>query len=114
MPHTVPTLPQAEARANALEALQNKFGSTIVTLNHSLDMLQRNDRLQVAAHAEGLAALRELIAAFNRLRLFPPFSEAVDPKAITTVIRRKVETKLVCGYCDLVGHLASACPQLPH
>lgn len=109
-----PSLPQATARANAVDMCLTKFETAITNVNHALDMVQRNDRAQVGAHADGLAALRELTAAFNRIRLFPPFSDPVDPQAETAVIRRRVETKLVCGYCDCVGHLAAACPKLPH
>lgn len=106
-----PSLPQATARANAVDVCLTKFETAITNVNHALDMVQRNDRAQVGAHAEGLAALRELMAAFNRIRLFPPFSDPVDPQAETAVIRRAAAR---CGYCDMVGHLTAACPQLAH
>lgn len=114
MHQPAPTLAQAEARANAVDVCLAKFATAITNVNHAVGMIQKDDRCQIAAHAEGLAALRELVAAFNRLRLFPPFSKPVDSQAETTVIRRKVEAKLVCGYCDCAGHIASACPKLPH
>lgn len=114
MPHTVPTLPQAEARANAIAACGKAFAVAAESINHAINLLQRDDDAQEQAYAAARLTLRELTTAFNRLSLFPPMAEFVDPKADTAVIRRRVEAKLVCGYCDCVGHIASACPKIPH
>lgn len=109
-----PSLPQAEARANAITACGRALALAADSIAHAVALLQRDDDNQALAYAQGKLLLRDLQTAYNRLSLFPPMTEPVDPKADTAVIRRKVEPKLVCGYCDCAGHIASACPKLPH